>query len=233
MQQYATQSDYYAKSLADSFKNREQPFGRGLRVFDISNPASPREIAFLQHAGLRRTSHLWVGGRYAYVSVHLEGFIDHVLAIVDLADPAKPVLAGHWWLPGMWRAGGETPPPSFGKRTALHHMITAGNLGYSAWRDGGYTIHNLSDPVHPKLLSHANYGPPFGGGAHTTAAPARPQAAGTGGRSDHRELRQRAGLHLGDRTCARRTTLCPSPHCRRRTTRISAQGRQIRTAQSA
>jgi hypothetical protein len=167
MQQYATQSDYYAKSLADSFKNREQPFGAGLRVFDISTPASPREIAFLHMPGFGAHRIWWVGGRYAYVSVHLEGFIDHVLAIVDLADPAKPVLAGHWWLPGMWRAGGETPPASFGKRTALHHMITAGDLGYSAWRDGGYTIHDLSDPVHPKLLSHRNYAPPFGGGAHT------------------------------------------------------------------
>jgi hypothetical protein len=167
MQQYATQADYYAKSLADSFKNREQPFGAGLRVFDISTPSAPREIASLHMPGFGAHRIWWVGGRYAYVSVHLDGFIDHVLAIVDLADPAKPVLAGHWWLPGMWRAGGETPPASFGKRTALHHMITAGNLGYSAWRDGGYTIHDLSDPVKPKLLSHRNYAPPFGGGAHT------------------------------------------------------------------
>src|SRR4249919_603432 len=39
MQQYASQADYYAKSLADSFKNKEQPFGAGLRVFDISTPS--------------------------------------------------------------------------------------------------------------------------------------------------------------------------------------------------
>ena len=38
----------------------------------------------------------------------------------------RPTLAGHWWLPGMNRAGGETPPASFGKRTALHHVISAG-----------------------------------------------------------------------------------------------------------
>ncbi len=109
----------------------------------------------------------WVGGRYAYVSVHFEGFIDHTLAIVDMSDPAKPTLAGHWWLPGMHRAGGEEKPASFGKRTALHHMITAGNIGYAAWRDGGFTIHDMSDPAKPKLLSHRNYAPPFGGGAHT------------------------------------------------------------------
>ncbi len=166
MQQYASQTDYYAKSLADSL-TIDKPFGAGVRVFDISNPAAPREISYLGMPGLGAHRIWWVGGRYAYASVHLEGFIDHVLAVIDMADPAKPALVGHWWLPGMWRAGGETPPASFGKRTALHHMITAGNIGYAAWRDGGYTIHDLSDPVKPKLLSHHNYSPPFGGGAHT------------------------------------------------------------------
>jgi hypothetical protein len=166
MQQYASQVDYYAKSLADSL-TIDKPFGAGVRVFDISNPAAPREISFLAMPGLGAHRIWWVGGRYAYASVHLEGFIDHVLAIIDMADPAKPALVGHWWLPGMWRAGGETPPASFGKRAALHHMITAGNIGYAAWRDGGYTIHDLSDPVKPRLLSHRNYSPPFGGGSHT------------------------------------------------------------------
>jgi hypothetical protein len=166
MQQYASQVDYYAKSLADSL-TIDKPFGAGVRVFDISNPAAPREISFLAMPGLGAHRIWWVGGRYAYASVHLEGFIDHVLAIIDMANPAKPALVGHWWLPGMWRAGGETPPASFGKRTALHHMITAGNIGYAAWRDGGYTIHDISDPVKPKLLSHHNYSPPFGGGSHT------------------------------------------------------------------
>ena len=109
----------------------------------------------------------WVGAHYAYVSVHFEGFIDHVLAVIDVSDPVRPKLAARWWLPGMNRAGGETPPPSFGKRTALHHLISAGNLGYAAWRDGGFTIHDLSDPPNPKLISHRNYAPPFGGGAHT------------------------------------------------------------------
>jgi len=139
MQQYASQADYYGKSLADSL---HMPGFGAHRIW-------------------------WVGGRYAYVSVHFEGYIDHTLAIVDVSEPAKPTLAGHWWLPGMHRAGGEKPPTSFGKRTALHHMITAGNVGYAAWRDGGFTIHDMSDPAQPKLISHRNYSPPFGGGAHT------------------------------------------------------------------
>src|SRR5262249_14550721 len=46
MQQYATQQEYYAKSLIDSVQT-EQPFAAGLLIFDVSSPASPREISFL------------------------------------------------------------------------------------------------------------------------------------------------------------------------------------------
>jgi hypothetical protein len=166
MAQYQSQADYYSTSLADAVKT-EQAFGAGIRVFDISKPAQPREIAFLHIPGFGAHRIWWVGGKYAYASVHFEGFIDHALAILDVSNPAKPQLAGKWWLPGMNRAAGEAPPASFGKRTALHHLINAGDIGYAAWRDGGYTVHDLSDPLNPKLLAHRNHAPPFGGGAHT------------------------------------------------------------------
>ena len=72
-----------------------------------------------------------------------------------------------WWLPGMNRAAGEKPALPAGRRVALHHMITAGDRGYAAWRDGGFTIHDISDPAKPRLLSHINWSPPFPGGTHT------------------------------------------------------------------
>ena len=109
MQQYAKQQDYFDKPLADSFQQRAQPFASGLRIFDISNPANPREISFLPVPGIGLHRIWYVGGRYAYVSAHLEGFTDHILAIIDVGDPARPALAGGWWLHGMWRAGGEAP----------------------------------------------------------------------------------------------------------------------------
>ena len=28
-------------------------------------------------------------------------------------------------------------------------MFTTGNLGYAAWRDGGQTVHDISDPAKP------------------------------------------------------------------------------------
>jgi hypothetical protein len=167
LQKYEKQTDYFGKSLADGFDQRDQGFAAGMRVYDLANPAEPREIAFMAVDGIGLHRIWWVGGRYAYASAHLEGFIDHILVTIDLADPAKPEIVGRWWLPGMHRAGGETPTWPDGQRWALHHMITAGNLGYAAWRDGGLTIMDLTDPTEPKLLAHRNWSPPFGGGTHT------------------------------------------------------------------
>ena len=165
MSQYTSQADYYMKPLADSLKP-EQSFAAGMRVFDISNPAQPREIGFLSIPGFGAHRIWWVGGKYAYLTVHFEGFIDHALAVIDVGDPTKPKLVGRAWLPGMNRGAGETPSWK-GRRYALHHVITAGNLAYGAWRDGGFTVHDISDPPNPKLVSHRNTSPPFAGGAHT------------------------------------------------------------------
>ena len=166
MQSYDGQRGYFENNLADSITNRKK-FRSGLSIHDISKPAEMREIAFLEMAGFGINRVWWPGGRYAYVSAHFDGYTDHILCIVDLKDITKPEIVSKWALPGMNRATGETPTNPKGKRYALHHMITAGTLGYGAWRDGGLTIHDISDPAHPKLLSRINWSPPFPGGTHT------------------------------------------------------------------
>src|SRR6266700_1800840 len=166
MQSYDNMRGYFENNLADSITKR-QKFRSGLSIHDISKPAEMREIAFLEMPGFGINRLWWPGGRYAYVSAHFDGFTDHILCIVDLKTITKPEIVSKWWLPGMNRAAGEKPQNPQGKRWALHHMITAGNRGYAAWRDGGFTIHDISDPANPKLLSHINWSPPFAGGTHT------------------------------------------------------------------
>lgn len=167
MQSYDSERDYFENTLADSLTNR-QPFRAGLSIFDIkTDPAVPREIAFLAMPGIGINRLWWVGGRYAYVSAHFDGFTDHILCIVDLYDILKPEIVSRWWLPGMNRAAGETPTAPPGKRYALHHMIVAGDRGFAAWRDGGFTIHDVGDAANPRLLSHTNWSPPYPGGTHT------------------------------------------------------------------
>jgi hypothetical protein len=166
MQSYDNLRGYFENALADSITNRKK-FRSGLSIHDISKPGEMREIAFLEIPGFGVNRLWWTGGRYAYLAAHFDGYTDHILAIVDLQNITKPEIVSKWWLPGMHRAGGEPSALAPGKRVALHHMIVAGTLGYGAWRDGGFTIHDVSDPVRPTLLSRLNWSPPYPGGTHT------------------------------------------------------------------
>lgn len=169
LQQYQDQKDYFSAPLADSFSKRERGFAAGLRIYDVkTDPANPREIGFCPVEGIGLHRIWWVGGRYAYASTHFDGYTDHIMAVFDVADPTKPRMVGTWALPGMNRGAGEEPTWQQGKRWALHHAILAGNLAYGAWRDGGFTVHDLTDPVAPKLVSHRLLSPPFAGGSHTS-----------------------------------------------------------------
>src|ERR687887_2472525 len=108
MQSYDNMRGYFENNLADSITRRKK-FRSGLSIHDISRPAEMKEIAFLEMPGFGINRLWWPGGRYAYVSAHFDGFIDHILCIVDLKDIMKPEIVSRWWLPGMNRSAGETP----------------------------------------------------------------------------------------------------------------------------
>jgi hypothetical protein len=107
----------------------------------------------------------WDGDRYAYASALIDGFSDHILIVIDMKDPTRPEQVGKWWIPGMWLAGGERP--SWPGRVALHHALVADDIAYGCWRDGGLTLLDLKNKTAPKLISHRNWYPPFGGGTHS------------------------------------------------------------------
>ena len=106
---------YYSGSPADLLKGRQ--YTAGIRIFDIAHPEAPREIAFMATEGVGPHRIWYVGGRYAYVSIHYPEFTDQVLAIVDMAEPTRPEVVGKWWIPGMWAGGGEELRP-FRSQTA-------------------------------------------------------------------------------------------------------------------
>jgi hypothetical protein len=138
----------------------------GLAVYDISQPAKPRRIGFMpvEGGGIHR---IWyVGGRWAYVSVLLDGFTDYIFMCVDLADPTRPRAACRYWLPGMNLAAGETPSWPASRRNGLHHAIIHGDTAYAAWRDAGMVVLDVADREKPELIVHRNWCPPFGGGTH-------------------------------------------------------------------
>ncbi len=165
MQQFQSEKDYFSGSPADRLKGNL--FTAGIRVYDISKPDKPREIGFMPVDGMGPHRIWYVGGRYAYASIHFADFVDHILAIIDLSDPRKPQIVGRCWIPGMWRGGGETPTWPAGRRVALHHALVTGNYAYAAWRDGGLTVIDVSDAARPKLIVHRMTNPPLSGGTHS------------------------------------------------------------------
>ena len=136
----------------------------GMSVFDISTPGKPRKIGFMpvKGGGVHR---IWyTGGRYAYASALLDGFTDYIFITIDMSDPANPVEAGRYWLPGMNEAAGEVPTSN--RRAGLHHATVCGDTAYGAWRDAGLVIIDVKDPTKPRLKLHKNWSPPFNGGTH-------------------------------------------------------------------
>ncbi len=144
---------------------RGEDFSAGMRVYDIKDPTNPRAIGFLEVEGLGLHRIWWTGGRYAYASALLDGFTDHILLIIDLADPTRPREAGRWWIPGMHADGGETK--TWTNRVALHHAVVVDDIAYGSWRDGGLTILDVADKSAPKLIARRDWCPPFGGGTHS------------------------------------------------------------------
>ena len=135
------------------FGKRGEDYSAGLRVYDIKDPANPKPIGFMEVEGLGLHRAWWTGGRYAYASAFLDGFTDHILLVIDLNDPARPHECGRWWLPGMNKAAGEHA--DWKGRVALHHAIVADGVAYAAWRDGGFTSLDVSDPGNIKLIAGA------------------------------------------------------------------------------
>lgn len=158
---------YFNQSPADQLRGQLNRFTSGLRVYDISRPAKPVEIGFMPVDGFGPQRLWYTGGRYAYASIHFADFTDHILAVVDLADPRRPEVVGRCWIPGMWIGGGETPTWKTGRRYALHHALVDGHLAYGAWRDGGLTVMDIADPARPRLLVHCHTAPPYGPGTHS------------------------------------------------------------------
>jgi hypothetical protein len=174
--EFQDERQYYKGALGEKVGTAEKKtapvrdWTAGMAVYDIADPANPRKIGFMpvEGGGIHR---IWyTGGRWAYVSVLLDGFTDYIFMCVDMADPANPKPAGRFWLPGMNTAAGEKPDWAATRRYGLHHATVSGDTAYGAWRDAGLVMMDVADRSNPKLITHRNWSPPFGGGTHNCLA---------------------------------------------------------------
>jgi hypothetical protein len=150
----------------------------GLGFFDLSNPARPREVGFLEMRGREGGGagvHRFEADcprKLVYAGAALEGYQGHITLIVDFSDPRNPREVSRWWMPGQWSAGGEKPVSGSGYRT--HHPNRMGDRLYVPLWMGGFAILDIADITRPRTVSHVNYPRPSGAPTHTTLPIAHP-----------------------------------------------------------
>jgi hypothetical protein len=168
--EFADERAYYkgalGKTVGTAEAKRARDWSAGLAVYDVSKPEAPRRIGFMEVAGGGIHRVWYVGGKWAYASVLLDGFTDYIFMTIDMSDPAQPREAGRWWIPGMNLAAGEKPSWEATRRYGLHHPIIHDDTAYCAWRDAGMVVLDVKDRAKPKLVVHRNWSPPYGGGTH-------------------------------------------------------------------
>ena len=153
----------------------------GMRVFDVADPAHPKELAFFDTSGpYSRGVHFvtFSDGRYAYLATGAKDFEpinpndDQFLMIVDMKDPAHPKEAGRWWMPGTRKGDAAPPVPRLKVDSGyrLHTLLIdpkRPNTAFAGWIDGGVAILDVSDKSKPRLIGlKADY-PPDTGFTHT------------------------------------------------------------------
>jgi len=158
------------------FEPQAPSWDGGLKVYDVADPAKPRQIAFLKMPGKGVHRMTYWEPPYAYMSGSDDGLIDQFLVIVDLSDPANPREAGRWWFPGQNTGAGETPSwtptqshggAPGGKRYALHHPLIRGDRAYCGWWDAGLVILDIANKSKPTLVSHLEFGADVSTATHT------------------------------------------------------------------
>lgn len=159
---YGDQAAYYGRQLgADAASGLD--FAAGVRVYDVTRPAEPREVAFLALGGFGAHRIFWTGGPVATVSAMPPRFPDFILTLADLSDPARPRELGRWWPEELEPGNGAASA-----RVGLHHAILAEGLAFGAWRDGGLHIVDATDAGRPRRIGGLGPSAWGGGQTHTT-----------------------------------------------------------------
>ena len=154
----------------------------GIEVYDLSRPAEPRPVSFLDLSGPRSRGTHWVGftvGTHAYLSTGTPDsrptnpLDDQFPVIVDLARPDRPAEVGRWWLPGTQQGDGSPPPVRhevFDAGFRAHNInVCAGrpDRAYVGYLDAGVVILDISEAASPAMVSRLDYHPPMPGFTHT------------------------------------------------------------------
>ncbi len=153
----------------DAGMDAKNPYEAGIILIDVKDPLNPKELGRWhtdKPDGRGTHRNAYTGGRYVHLAADMKGYDGDIYVILDISNPAKPVEAGRWWVPGQHVAGGETPQKN--PNVNLHSPnVVSGNLAYLAYGDAGMIILDISDVSKPKLVSKLKFEPHHRFDAHT------------------------------------------------------------------
>lgn len=137
----------------------------GIQIFDVGDPAAPRQLGRWRSGGRGTHRNYYAGGRYVYTAANVPGLYANALVIVDIGDPSAPKEVGRFSLPEQDLANGRP-----GRHYSLHGPAEVhGDRAYLPYGHGGLVILDVADPTAPKQVSRLDFGRAWGSrlGVHT------------------------------------------------------------------
>jgi hypothetical protein len=142
----------------------------GLLIFDISNPAEPRQVGFYDTPG-QGPHRFGVDNarQLAFLPNQAEGWNGRVIWTLDVRDPVKPQLVSIWGLPQQKAGTANGDNRAKGDRVCSLHgpPVIRGNRMFGAFLGGGIAVIDCTDLTAMELVGHINWTPPFVGKTHT------------------------------------------------------------------
>ncbi|WP_431282787.1 LVIVD repeat-containing protein [Humitalea sp. 24SJ18S-53] len=143
----------------------------GLYVFDISRPAEPREVAFIDMPGSGPHRFGIDNARgLAFLPNDAEGWKKRVIWTLDIRNPLKPEVISIWGLPWQRAEGaalGNDPMPAETECTLHGPPMIRGDRMFAAFWGGGVAVIDCANLSDMKLAGHICWSPPFVGSTHT------------------------------------------------------------------
>jgi hypothetical protein len=155
----------------EQFHGHQKPgteYDEGLLVWDFKDPENPKVIS-RWHTETPWGTHrnFYNGGRYAHLTAGAPGYKGFIYRILDLADPAHPVVVGQWAHPEQPTDNPNQPvAPNDPRHIELHMPYIEGNRAYLAYWGIGMVILDISDVKDPKYIGTLRTHPPIGGGSN-------------------------------------------------------------------
>ncbi len=124
-------------------------YSEGFVIWDVSDPGRPRQLGHYRTYSTGTHRNFYDGGSLVHAAGGAPGFDMKIYQIVDISDPEKPREISRFWLPEQAEGA-----PKTGARLSCHgppHV--EGDRAYLSYGAGGAIILDISDRLHPRLVS--------------------------------------------------------------------------------